>query len=466
MSIYYPQAGASLRIVWEDFGSKASLLGTNKVYTINVQPKRFNVDINTYTQADTFELELDYRCFPFDPRCIKSAAVSIHVENMESVYKDKELNLIKLKDPTTNPDDHNALLIGFADEEGVAFNDSARTVTFKGRDYTAIFIDARWPGKLIDKTSGRVDDVIKSIIKQLPAAGDITLDNRTGVFSLPIISKNVLDFGKLAGKSNADHKYDNYWSVIQRVAAEAALICYMEFDKLVLTKPRTLYDKSKAVQLFYGQNIKTLEFNRKIGKQKGFNVQVASYSIEKKQKIVAKIPLDSNNLDNGGKEVLTQKVTTKGGVSETKEEPAPYLSFFVADVPDKDTLIERGEKIYEELARQELEGSLTTMEMLAPTERKAKFDMTKLRNGTPLRVELAPEDLEFINKTSNKFLRVKRLIKQGFKTDVANALADTLSNFDTLFYTRSASFDFSIEKGLDIKVDFVNFIETAGLGVF
>jgi len=164
-----------------------------------------------------------------------------------------------------------------------------------------------------------------------------------------------------------------------------------------------------------------------------------------------------------------EKIVAKGGVSSTKEEPAPYLSFLVANVIDEDELIARGEKIYEELGRQEIEGTFTTINMTSGQGTnqydKKCFDLLKLRNGTPLTVEIRPDDLKLINKTASKSERIERLKSQGFSLEVAMSLAEAFQTFDTPFYTRSVNFNFSIDSGLAIKVDFVNFIETEGKGL-
>lgn len=471
MGVYYPQVGATLRVVWEDFGNKASVLAQD-VYTIAASPKRGRVNINSYTQADTFEIDFDYSCFPFDPRCIRSAQISIHMEDMGSLQNDLgQPQQIELRADTPSAfgpvgKKGNALIIGFADDEGVTLNDSTRTINFKGRDYTSLFLDSPWPGGLIRKDLGPVDVVLKNILAQLPAAGDITLDNRTGIPVLPTLVS--LDLGRLAGKKNPQPK-QNYWDVIQQVAAEAALIAYIELDKLVLTKPRTLYDRNKAVQFVYGKNIADLEFTRKIGRQKSFNIRVSSYSVEQKRKIVVDIPKDALTLPGAGKEVLIEKVSVKGGVSDKTEEPAPYLSFFVADVANIPQLIARGEKIYEEIARQQIEGKFTTYDFEAKQGdnllNATCFDLMKLRNGTPVSIEIAPEDLQFINREADVNRRTAFLLKRGYQPKTARALAESLQRFDTPFYTKEVSYSWSGNDAFRIDVDFLNFIETAGLGL-
>lgn len=467
MSVLYPQVGCSIRVLWEDFGSK-TLPQLQQAYTIEAIPKSGKVSLNAYSQADTFEVEFDYNCFPFDPRCIKSAFLSVHVENMKSLVNGVRPVQITLKAPATYGDKHNTLLVGYADEESIMLNDSARTVTFKGRDYTSIFIDAKWPGKLIEKSSGLLDVILQKIIKQLPAAGDITLDNRTGIATLPNITKLSADLKKLANKGNTRAK-ETYWDVIQRVIGEAALIGFIEIDKLVLTNPRTLYNPDKAVQFIYGKNIQSLELNRKIGRTKNVNVVVQGITDTKEKKVDrVRIPKDAKTLPERGSDIFLDKVAPQGGVTPAPQ-LAPDLVFSVTGVKSHDWLIDKGEQIYLEHGRQQLEGSLTTYDLESVTGLDARsfscFDLTKLRVGTPLLIVVDPDDLQFISQTSNIPRRTAYLVKKGYSTSVATSIATCLDKLSSTFYTKEVNFSFDAEGGFKIDVQFLNLIETAGQGL-
>jgi prophage tail gpP-like protein len=445
---------AVCEVVWEDFGSDSPTLQQN--YTVQVQPKSTRVSINSYMEADTFELELDYNTFPFDPRAIRSAQVSIHMADVETMQIDAVPNLLE-------PSEDNVVFKGFVDDEEMKLDDSTRTVTFKGRDFTSIYIDAKWPGKLLDVRKP-VDEVLEDIVSRLKASGDITVENRTGSFTLPTLGQYYPDFGKLSGKRQP-RKNETYWDVIQDIVTRAGLIAYIEIDKLVLTKPRTLYDPSKAVRMLYGHNLQSLELQRKLGKQKGFNLIVRS--VIGKEVITAKIPLEAKNMDIAGAEVLIPKQSTKGALID-KNDPnavAPYLNFVVANVRDKSHLIEIGEKIFEEIGRQQLEGKCKTFDMKARLQDKTIFDLLKLRNGTPLLIEVRHDDLRGILPSASVADRKKYLVNRRYAPQVASVLAETIGKFATPFYCRSVDFSLSGANGFSIDIDFINFIETAGKGL-
>lgn len=481
MTVYYPQMGAILRVSWEDYGNKFNPLAQN-VYTFAVKPRSASVDVNSYNQADTFEITLDYACFPFDPRMIRSVQISIHMEDQLSlVGVSSEPTEIEIKEPQIGTSSavlsalglskDNAVFIGFVDEESISLDDSDRSITMKGRDFTALLIDSPWPGKLIDITAGSLDVILASILKQLPSAGDITLDNRTGLPTLPIISPSILDFGKLSGKQNAKKK-QTYWDVIQQVIAQAALIGFIELDKLVLLKPKTLYSDTKRLGIFYGENVSSLNFHRKMGRQKGFNIRVESFSIEKRLKITADLPRESLTLPGAGEDVLIDKISTRGGTATKTQEPAPFMTFFVADVSLKTSLIAIGEKIYEEIGRQQLEGSFTTREMCIGKGSSLKeFEaqlMTDLRPGDAISIEVRTPDSEALNKLATSTEKVAYLVRRGWQPNVAAAYADAFNRFDTVFYTRSLRLSMDADSGFEVTVDFVNFIgesERKNLGI-
>lgn len=454
MTVYYPQAMATLSIIWENFGDKSNLLAKQK-HDLTVEVRRARVKINNYTQADEFELDIDYKVFPFDPRSIRSCAVVIHAENLEKAYEGSTLKRIV-------PSVENALCYGFVDDESISLDETTRTVSLKGRDLTSIFADVTWPRESLPLNKP-LNLVIAQLIGRLKGAKDITVENRTGEVSLPVLAKFYPDFGQLSGKRNA-RKKETYWDVIQDIVGKSGFIAYMELDKLVLTKPRTLYEKSKAVKFIYGHNLKSLELKRNLGLQKGFNVRVRSFISTTKKIEEANIPQDSTKLPNRGQEVTVPKQTRKGDLIENAEETAPYLTFSVSNVASRAHLIEIGEQIFEEMSRQQIEGRFTTYEMEAPQGNAACFDLLKLRNGTAVSVEIGVDDLRQIQQLSTQAERYKYLLRRCYPAQIATIFAETMGAFSTFFYTRSVDYEISSETGLRVDVDFVNFIDTSNKG--
>lgn len=465
MGYFYPQAVMSLKIRFEDFGATPEL-ALPKSYDMIVVARNVTVSINSYAEADTFSAELDYNNFPFDPRCIRAIGVVIHIEDMKSLQTDDgDLN-------TIIPSKDNTAFIGFADEETIDFDEENRSVKFGGRDFTSLFIDAPYPGKSLSLAKP-VDILFEELIAQLPSAIKITVDNRTGS-SLPNLASFAPDFNKLSTDRSAK-KGEFYWDVMQNIAAKAGLIIFIELDKLVITKPRHLYNKEKSYQFIYGENLKSLKFHRKIGRQRGLNIRVRSLNLETKTVIEADIPKEatqswSQETGVARSEQTIEKIDSKG---EVKKETAPYLVFRIADISNKNHLISIGEGIFEEIGRQQLEGELSTKEMIQDqfedinlgkenTEDKKEiieYDITKIRNGTAIKVEVAHKDILSIQRQQSEAEKVDYLMTRGYQADVAIALAKTLGKYETTFYTKSVEFTIDKDSGFEMKLDFINFID-------
>lgn len=512
MSVYFPQGVVQIRAILEDFGynSNARL---NTPYIWTVVAKRLRVNLNNYKEADTFSCEIDYKNFPFDPRIIRSCGVSIYLENKKEIFDvagNKALDLIK-------PGYDNIIFQGFADTDKMELNQSNRTVTLEGRDFTALLIDRPYLGDPI-VTTKPLDQTIQDLLNQLtetktdptqPGLG-LKLDNQTGEI-LPTLAKLAGATEALAGVYNSKSN-KSYWDIIQELIGNTGLICYVSLDRLIITKPRNLYDRKKSKVFVYGRNVKSLEYERKLGRQKGFNVRVVALDFEGKDLLTANIPEEATDAwckDIGIKKEAIKVPTAKAPAADTNANPnnpntidltkktnshsrpqpqnaqgaleketAPYMVFRISNIQDKAHLVEIGQKIFEELGRQQIEGKLETREMNIYTpETKDLFQATKFRIGTPIEIRVDQGDLEGIptllkpaarnvgdNDTPQQHdVRKKtiaaRLKQRGYKDQIADALAEALTLFDTPFYTKDIEMTLDQENGFSMNLGFINFIE-------
>jgi len=378
------------------------------------------------------------------------------------------------------PTDKNGIFIGYVDEEGMKFSDTDRSVTLEGRDLTSLFTDAKYLGKPVPLTE-KVDDVIRSLVKQQESTKKIEVVNATGG-DLPILANLAPDLESTSGIVNPK-RGTSFWDMIQEIIERSGLICYMDLDKLIINKPRNLFKKQKIKNFIYGKNLKDLSFSRKLGRHRGFNILVRSVNIRKKNVIDAAIPKESKRLDLGGGVEVTTPQLDKDGKKIEPAKAAPYLVFNVTDIYNKDKLIEAGESIYEELSRQQLEGSLSTKEMKIPespykeredgsyvpflSTESTPVDFNSIRNGSAIQVFLDISDLEKVKTIASVVERKRYLIKQQFEPKVAEALAESMNRTSYVFYVKSVTFELDQNNGFNMDIDFINFIEldNANLGV-
>lgn len=517
MSVSFPQGVITLRVLLEDFSTKSVRL--QKTHRWTVVAKNLKVNLNSYMEADTFSATIDYKNLPFDPRIIRSCGVSIYLENKKQIFNlETGRNLDAIR-----PSANNVIFQGFADTDKIELSSDSRTVTLEGRDFTSLLIDREYLGEPIGVVD-RVDYVVRTLLDQLPQTKVDSSQPGSGLEielvgltdeDIPRLSQLAPGKGSLDGFVNPRGKR-SYWDKIQEIINNSGLIAYVAIDRLIITKPRNLYDRSKSKVFVYGRNMSNLEFERKLGRQKGFNVRVVS--LNDKTVLEARIPEEATEEWSRETGVVRQPISLpvakapgKGNqeqgqtftavpnylqppaspsgqpvVEEQKAEPAPYITFKIRDVADKDHLVKIGEKIYEELGRQQIEGKLTTKEMKIYSPESSSpadkyFDATKFRVGTPIEIRIDQGDLEGLKRLVAPAARDTQKYKEtvedlarrrqnivaflrrrgyvGDKGEIAEALADALTKFDTPFFTKSVEFSLDHEQGFQMDLEFINFIE-------
>ena len=464
MSVYYPQAAMVLSIRFENFEGEP--ISTEETTELFVVPRDISVEINSYAEADTFSATLDYKTFPFDPRTIRAIGVLIYMDNTKSLFADDGTQ----KRVRTELTGSNAVFVGFVDEETITLNESERTVSMEGRDNTSFFLDKKRDFPLPINLKKRIDGVFNLLLKEMGESVEkIRLEVRgIDVNRLPVFSNLQKDQDPAAGKKNK-RKGESYWDIMKRIARLSGLICYIDRNRLVLTPPRNFYAEKEVVKMIYGNNLKSLTYKRKIGRQKANNVVVYSVAIEGKGKNVAILPQDATDpvfIEKFGKKAITVEQFDADGKPIDKPKLAETLSFQIPDVEDRAHLIRVGEATYEQISRQHLEGSLSTNEMvfvrhkLGEDPRQGKAALFRdLRTGTAIEITIRDDDLEKIRSTSDFATRVDYLLSKNYPQEIATEFATSMEKIKYNFYTKSIVLSISQSEGFSIDIDFINFIE-------
>lgn len=498
MSFYYPQSAVKLRILPEDYKlvSDASLQSPIEVIT---QAKMVSVTRNDYKTADSFNMKLDYKSFPFDPRSIRACGVVIYMQDTGKLEK-----LV--------PSQDNAVFAGYVDTEEIMLDENAQTVTFEGRDFTALLIDQKYAIKKPISEQKPLDKAITEFLGQVPALQNMVVVNRTGELlpSLGAYYPNHAD--PLNGQKNPGSK-ESYWSLIQDACNRAGIICFMELENLVLTTPRNQADTvGDDIKFIYGKNVKKFEFKRKLGRLKGINVQVRS-RVGKKVN-VAKIPAEATPawctafgitraevvipvLMPSGIISTTPPVTTgkvkfnsvtgkkaAPALAAVAGQPAPYLSFNIPNIASHAALVTIGQTLYEQYSLQQLEGSLTTKEMVGhgppmnvsgvfsqrtpigtQLNQVKKYDLTQLKKGQSICLEIDTDDLAAIARFQDAATREQYLVKRNYDRKIAAIFAKTLGKFSPRFQIKSFTMTLDAEVGFDLTINFQNLLILTGAGL-
>lgn len=462
MGVYYPQAACILEILWEDWSTNK--LDLTKTHLLVVQPKDITVEINNHKEADTCRFTIDYKNFPFEPRAIRQMKVTVAMKNMEKLVdpSGKFVQIAPINELTLSTEGRAqfskqlleaVVFAGFADESEIMLDDARREVVIECRDQTSLLIDRKQA-----RTSITLDRPIKTIIRQILDQSDSTkpiqiefrpADLESTVQNIAQVSADITD-AKKQTKSN-----ETAWDVINDLCERVALVPFIELDKLVITKPRILFAKSRRRVLTWGINLKSLSMKRKMGRDKGINVEVRSLDIKNKKVVKAEYPFDVT----GQRQTINKIVN-----GETKSEPAPKHVFFMPDIIDSNILLDRAQDIWHEMARQELEGSLATKEMILCDKDGTEFSVLRFKMGAPLEIVVEPEDMKALGSLQGKGLEAMRqaLVQRCYDPSVALALAKSFQEMRSKvppFYTKRVQLTLSRGQAFEAKIDFINFIE-------
>lgn len=471
MSYYYPQAFMVLDILFEDFKLSSSAIG-QKTSTLAVQTRSLDVTVNDYRTADTFKAEVDYKHFPFDPRSMRSCAVSIYLQDMARLYnKDGSVNKIRpneLRQFTStkgkNSGNTNAIFTGFVDEDEINFDDMRRTVSLSGRDQTGLFIDQMYSDKIPTDPFGlRLDQAIKTLVRAFPALNKINIVNQTDDALFPLLRPLMVDPNSQLSGQRSPGKHENYWEIIQDMINRCGLIGYMNLNDLIITTPRNQLNTVDDLKIVYGKNVKNLNFKRKLGRLKKLNLQCISRS--GKNVIKAEVPLEATDAwcKSFGikKERVKVPVLGANGQIDPNQplQPAPIIVFPIPGIANKEHLIRIAQNSYEEYSRQQLEGSFDTHEMLGRIGvSNDPFDLTKLDIGHPLQIEIDMDDLNEISRITSVEQRIMYLTSKGYDSKVAVIFAESMGKFSPRFFTKSLRISMG-DSGFKLHVDFINILD-------
>ena len=479
MQIYYPKCVCTAKAILSDYGFEIK-----QPKEFNFEPVSANVEINSYSEADTFSVNARFEDIPFDPRLIRSMSITV------SIFDQRKLPINPVRDK--NIIIKQAMIIGFVDTHSIALDSSGRIVSFSGRDYTSIFIETKFDNADISDQESKkrrkislnrpLTDILQDLLKNVPGSGDIQIEDRTSGsvqnFNLAAGSSYSLVNGATSQQGNVEYVRPNetYWDVITSLCEAAGVICYIELDRLVITNPRILFQKEgftskKTIPFIYGTNIENLEFHKNLGRRKRFNLILRSLNTRTSETTSVSIPKDATQAwaTQTNIEKAVQKVSSLDDRGNQITKPAPSFLFRFTN-RTKEDLIKIGEKIFEEFVRQQIEGKLTTREMRVTDSDGVEFDLTQLKTGIPVQVEIVQEDIQYITRKSqdgsdiSNAKRLAYLIRRGYERRTAEALIDAVSKTSgklrPTFYLRTASFNMT-SSGFSLDIGFVNFVVLA-----
>lgn len=466
MAILYPECRINISAVFDGFGGPDT-----PIVITDIIPYSTNVHLNSYKEADTWEVVFDAKRFPFSPELLRSAAVEIY---------------LYLKPDQTSPyiwnHPDNLIATGLVDQATLTEDTDGGKISFSGRDYTALMIDRQWDptesGKAGRVPDGNLEEVVQKLVDEAtnedltgrtltvtlfdegvkPNVGNVSDTVLKNKVTIPKTTKS-----KTRKKRGVAVKADStYWDVIYKLCLSYGYIVFVKGFEVWITKPHVLQDLAQSqYRVAYGRNLEKLEVERKMSKEATPQIRVRSYDPKTQQVIEGFYPssedIDAQRKGKGtGKDSKTLFGIT--GVGTKKEE---FKVFTVPDVKDTKTLDEIAKTTYYTLARGE-----GVIRFSTPQLRDLdNADLTRIRAGDSVLITWdAFNAAQMQDPKLSKEQKLTILLSLGYSFEIASLVADQYAKLDYFrqaFYVKEVNLTWDKDQGCQVDVEAMNFINPA-----
>ncbi len=483
---------------------------------VGLVPRSASVDLPGYRQAGTFNVDLEFRDLPLDPRVIRSMAVAIHLDAVPA--SDFGVGMTQFR-PTgrrpsvieTTPD--NILIAGLADTITTAHNSSGSTVHFEGRDLRGILLDTPISSETLKSIDLQkpIDQVVAHIVQDLhPQGGGVEVSVNAsewpnGVVPSPYtfndatrVNVNALG-GALRPTAKGEVQQVSFWDLITTYCFFVGGVPHFVGSVLRIRPARSLFDARRQEKSFdpsiptpflngeprnirpplstapeqfafrrlvFGRDIQDIKFERKLTGVKVPVVTVTSY--------------DTGGSTRGTERLLKVQYppTTKPAARATSVPPSGKVaesSGFTINVPgikNKDRLLEIAKDVYQEIGRQEMGGSVETKNLASFGGNNQDPDLVRLRPGDPIefRVDASglgifpPPISELTQSEGRSFEQqvqavAERIGDENLARVLVAANRGEVAGLQKVFRTANVSFSWDKDSGVGISFDFQNFVE-------
>lgn len=460
MPIVYPECRINLSAVFDGFG------GPDEPKVLpDIIPYSANVHLNSYKEADTWEVTFDAKRFPFSPELLRSAAVEVYLYNKES-----------LTTPLQWYQSNNLIVTGLVDQATLTEDKDGGKISMSGRDYTALLIDRQWDptesGKGGRVPDGDLEEVVQQLVDEATGfertgrtlivkifdedAPNVTSVNDTVLRNKVTIPKTTK--AKTRKKRGISVKADStYWDVIYKLCLSYGFIVFVKGFEVWITKPHVLQGLANTqYRVAYGRNLESLEVERKMSKEAVPQIRVRSYDPKTQTVIEGFFPSsDDIEAQKQGKDKKGKGGGFLTGIGTKREE---FKVFTVPDVKDVKVLNEIARTTYYTLSRGEGTIRFSTP-ALFDTE---NADLLKMRAADSVEIKWDAFNAEIMmNPNISKQQKITTLLSLGYSQDVAILVADQyikLDYFRQAFYVKEVNYTWDKDQGVKIDVEAMNFI--------
>jgi hypothetical protein len=455
-----------------------------------ISPVRARIERNSIRTPDECEITLDFRDAPLDPRVIRAAFVELVIGVVPPDDFERGIRGGKRPNGTSyaqiDPESPlGSRFVGFVDDWQVNHADDGDVVVLKAVDPTVLLttrqitaadaIDLTLP--VADGVQALVNRFVSSrgmeVIYGSPPNGS---GSRGPTPADAIPAQRKARRGKVSKRALAGGEM-SAWDHISDVVGAVGLVPLMVGWKLFLMQPRTFFARTdNAKRLVYGRNLEDLRFARKIGGVKVPTVEVRSSDPVQGRTLWARWPVKAGLRDSGVYGETNPPPATRGSnVTPSGQASDEIRQFRVQGIGDLPTLREAARSIFEQIGRQEIEGSFKTSDLTS--FQGDELDLLNLTTGDAVELLIAPlnaasngdslggspdgspSNLQELHSMSVA-RRQQFLQRVGWSPGAAARMAEVQEQtaLNTIFRVSEVSLDFSADEGVAIEGSFVNFL--------
>jgi hypothetical protein len=384
-----------------------------------IRVRRAFWESNDHQHADVLRLTAEWRDAGADPRLLSSATVQFYLGSADDKGH-------------WSPGPSTLRFLGtLVRARRIARDSEGFTVELEFQDYTCFFLRAKLPPEAVPDYSQSLADAwaricdntgyldpngSSKIVSTVSALRDrLTPVGQLAQGALPSLGQAAAPrFARLGARVPVKPGADA-WAVWQQCVGMCGLISFIRKDQCIVTLAQDYYSDQNPPRLVWGRNILELSEARNADLA-GKGVGVTSFD-----------PLTNRTLESFYPPLASaaqKRAVSSGGAQSQAYEMFPY-----AGITDQATLDALARRIWEERARQELEGQLTTAEMFSDTISGDSFDLLSLGPGDALRVEFEQKDKEALRSIPTVDGRIAYLTARGYSDGVAELIAKDADAF-------------------------------------
>lgn len=502
--VFYPRCRAILHVVFDGFSDD---IDDSEEFVVPVVAKACTIHVNSYKQADSYELTVDGNDLPIDPAMIRAGAADIYLFETDGLASERDI-LSRETPLRENPGGliprntsdvvaadaslaaavdrftfgNRPVISGMFDDVHLESDSNGRWLTLQGQDYTAYLAGRQWPPTPA-RTARRIpvgkrlDYTIIDILAEADPRGKLRLVTPDVERSaLPIVGEAETTGH---GRGIPIQTETSYWDVLYKLAIRYGFILYVHGLDLVLARPKHLTKAGEPnVRLLrWGADIDSIDMSRKIGMRETVpTIIVQGYDPKSRQVLEEQYPPGDRVLTSTKAFKLKADVRNTHQTTRVKAAKAPpahakatkvktttihkkdeYTYIPVYAISDRAILRQIAENVFHLRGRAERKVVVRTNDLTDVRD----LSLLNLAAGDAVQVDFRDYNYAILESTAPRDAKIGHLLQRGYGIAFATAFVDHYDKLQSLrrpLRLREATYTYDVESGLALELELTDFV--------